>query len=188
MRTRQTWEQIQQIRKRVFTSELKLSDTEWEVLLRRLSASEVPDSEIGSAIVHLSKPLDRQRVAAAKDTVLSYLNHQNAWARHEALWFIRWAGLLEEKSALIHALNNDPDPDNRGHAALCIEQMLRGTSDREAVDALKVKVQDAAEDAAVRYIAYGALIEVATDRSGSEFYTGTENLDNVDWAWVSKLA
>jgi hypothetical protein len=52
----------------------QLSNQEWEALLRKLSAGEIPDSEIGSAIVHLSKPLDPQRVAAAKETVLRYLS------------------------------------------------------------------------------------------------------------------
>jgi len=41
----------------------QLSIQEWEILLRNLSAGKIPDCEIGSAIVHLSKPLDHQRVS-----------------------------------------------------------------------------------------------------------------------------
>lgn len=107
----------------------KLSDKEWEVLLRKQSAAEIPDSEIGSAIVHLSKPLDPRPVAAAKETVLRYLNHQDSWARHEAMWFIGWGGFREENAALSNALRNDNDPDNRGCAAMCIASLMTGTAD-----------------------------------------------------------
>jgi len=181
------WTQIRRIWKQVFVREARLSKEDWESLLSKLSMGEVPDGEIGSAIVRLSKPLDRQRIEAAKPLILSYLNHHNEWARHEAMWFIRWSGLLEEKPALIRALTNDPDPDNRGFAALCIANMLRGTGDKEAVDALKAKIQDGSEDSLVREHAYGALIEVVTNRSGSDFFVGKKNLDNVDWDWVTKL-
>jgi cbb3-type cytochrome oxidase subunit 3 len=84
----------------------QLSEQEREVLLRKLSASEIPDREIGSTIVGRSKPLDRQRTAAAKETVLRYLNHQNSWARHEAMWFIRWGGFREENEALIISITS----------------------------------------------------------------------------------
>lgn len=95
----------------------KLILREWESLRRSLSAGEITDSEIGPAIVHLCKPLGPERIAAAKETILRHLNHRNGWARHEAIWFIRWAGLREENTALIKALRNDQDPDNRGYAA-----------------------------------------------------------------------
>ena len=160
---------------------------DWDVLLRRLSAGEIPDSEIGSAIVHLSKPLDRQRVTAAKDTVLRYLNHQNSWARHEAMWFINWAKFREEKSALIEALRNDQDSDNRGFAALCIAHLMSGTADKESLNALRATVLSESEDPPVRINAYGALIEIATNRSGSAFFVGEKKLEDVDWDWVSKL-
>lgn len=166
----------------------KLTNKEWEVLLRKLSAGELPHTEIGSAIAHLSKPLDRQRVAAAKDTVLRYLNHENSWARHEAMWFIRWAGLREQKSALIDALRNDQDPDNRGYAAMCIAHLLNGTSDAESLNALKAAVLNENEDESVRKHAYGALIEITTNQSGSDFYYGEKTLQDLDWKWLSGLA
>jgi hypothetical protein len=165
----------------------QLSKQEWEVLLRKLSAGEIPDGEIGLTIVHLSKPLDPLRAAVAKEAVLLYLNHQNSWARHEAMWFIRWSGFREEKPALIRALRNDTDPDNRGYAASCIARLMPGTADMESVNALKAAVLDENEDASVRTNAYAALIEVATNRWDSDFNVGKKTLRDVDWEWVSKL-
>jgi hypothetical protein len=166
----------------------QLSKQEWEVLLKKLSAGEIPDDEIGPAIVHLSKPLDPQRVAVAKETVLRYLGHQNSWARHEAMWFIRWAGIREENAALIKALTKDEDSDNRGYAAMCIAHLMNGTADSTSVNALKTTVLNEKEDAAVRMNAYAALIEVATKQSGSDFYIEKKNLRDIDWKWVSKLS
>jgi hypothetical protein len=171
----------------LFKDKVKLSNQEWEILLRKLSAGEIPASEIGSAIVRLSKPFDSQRVAAAKDTVLLHLSHRNGLARQEAMWFIRWAGFREEKSALIRALRNDTDPDNRGYAALCTASLMAGTADKESVDALKAAVLDENEDASVRTDAYGALLEVATNRRDSDFNMRKKSLDDVDWEWISKL-
>ena len=165
----------------------QLSKQEWEALLRKLSSGEIPDGEIGPAIVHLSKPLDPQRVAVAKETVLRYLDHQNSWARHEAMWFIPWAGFREENAALVKALRNDEVSDNLGYAALCIAHLMNVTADSTSVNVLKTTVLNEKEDTAVRMNAYGALLEVATKQSGSDFYIGKKNLRDIDWEWVSKL-
>jgi hypothetical protein len=165
----------------------KLNEQEWNVLLTKLSAGEIADSEIGAAIVQLSKPLEPERIATAKETILRHLNHQNGWARHEAMWFIRWIGLREENAALMKALRDDQDPDNRGFAALCISQLMSGTADKPTVNALKMTVLDDKEEDAVRNNAYAALIEVVKNESGSDFYTGKKTLADIDWQWVSTL-
>jgi hypothetical protein len=104
------------------------------------------------------------------------------------MWFIPWAGIREENAALIKALTKDVDSDNRGYAAMCIAHLMNGTADSTSVNALKTTVLNEKEDAAVRMNAYGALIEVATKQSGSDFYIGKKNLRDIDWKWVSKLS
>ena len=103
------------------------------------------------------------------------------------MWFIRWAGFREENTALIKALRDDQDPDNRGYAAMCIASLMRGTSDTASVNALKTAVLDEKEEDAVRTNAYAALIEVVTSASGSDFCIGKKNLNDIDWQWVSTL-
>jgi hypothetical protein len=166
---------------------MNLSDQEWRLLFTKLANKRIPDEEIGSAIVHLAKPFDAARVEKAKDTILGYLNHPHAYARHEAMWFVRWAKLVNHKPALIHALEGDQDSDNRGFAALCLAQLLRGTSDQEAIQALKGKVLDTVEEEHVRLDSYGALLEIAQNRSGGDFLSQVANIDSVDWKWVGTL-
>jgi hypothetical protein len=165
----------------------KLNKPEWEALLARLSAGKIHDSEISAAIVHLSKPLEPGRIRTVKETILRHLHHQNTWARHEAMWFIRWAGLREENAALVKALRDDLDPDNRGYAAVCIANLMRGTADTASVNALKTPVLDEKEEDAVRTDSYAALLEVVTNESGSDFYIGKKNLTDIEWQWVSTL-
>jgi hypothetical protein len=47
----------------------------WRELFTRLKRGEIPDDQIGPAIVHLAKPFDATRVQTAKDTILTFLNH-----------------------------------------------------------------------------------------------------------------
>jgi hypothetical protein len=56
------------------------------------------------------------------------------------MWFISWAGFRKENVALIKALRNDEDPDNRGYAALCIARLMKGTADSTSVKALKTAI------------------------------------------------
>src|SRR5712692_2853233 len=114
---------------------MRLSEKHWQLLLTRLRAGEIPGDQIGSTIVQLVKPLEEARVRAAKDTIVQFLKHSNPWARHEAMWFLRWAKSLDYVPALIRALLEDPEPDNRGYAALCLSHLLMGTSHREAIKA-----------------------------------------------------
>jgi len=166
---------------------MKLNNKKWQDLLADLKDGRISDDQIGSTIVRLAKPLDRDRVLSAKDTIIPYLEHPNTWARHEAMWFLRWAKLVDHKQALIHALQNDPDVDNRSYAALCLSNLLPGTSDHDSIQALKVKVLDSSEDEHVRLDSYGALLEIAENRSGGDFFSGSANLENIDWNWVHTL-
>jgi HEAT repeat protein len=167
---------------------MQLSEKKWTHLLTELKEGAIPDSEIGHAIVQLAKPLDANRVSRAKDTILSFLNHPNAWARHEAMWFIRWADLHDSKAAIFRALNDDPDPDNRSYAALCLSMMLQGTHDSEAVVKLRAKLLDESEEELVRVACYAALLEITGKRSGMDFEAGTKGFQDIDWDWVRGLA
>jgi len=104
------------------------------------------------------------------------------------MWFLRWAKLVNQKPALIHALERDQDSDNRGFAALCLAQLLRGTSDQEAIQALKGKVLDTAEEEHVRLNSYGALLEIAENCSGGDFFSGAADIRSVDWKWLGTLS
>jgi HEAT repeat protein len=166
---------------------MTLAQRDWQLLLEDLKNRTLQDEQIGHAIVRIAKPLDANRVLMAKDTILGYLNHPNAWARHEAMWFINWAKLLECKAELISALRDDPEPDNRGFAALCLAHMLAGTTDKDAIRELKAKALDISEEKLVRLNCYGALLEVVLNRAGTSFYSGSPGLDEVNWEWVHQL-
>jgi HEAT repeat protein len=166
---------------------MNLSEKKWTQLLTELKEHAIPDSEIGNVIVALAKPSEANRISRAKDTILSFLNHPNAWARHEAMWFISWGGLHDSKAAIFRALNDDPDPDNRSYAALCLSQMLRGTNDSEAVVKLRAKLLDESEEKLVRVACYAALLEIAGQRSGTEFVAGMKGFQDIDWDWVRGL-
>jgi hypothetical protein len=67
-------------------NDANLKESAWQDFFARLKRGEIPDDQIGPAIVHLAKPFDATRIQTARDTILTFLNHQNAWARHEAMW------------------------------------------------------------------------------------------------------
>jgi hypothetical protein len=166
---------------------MQLSEEKWANLLTKLREGGVPDSEIGHVIVALAKPLNANHVLTGKSTILSFLNHPNAWARHEAMWFIRWAGLRDCKAAIYRALIDDPDPDNRGFAALCLSQMLRGTHDSVAIAKLRTKLLDESEEKHVRVGCYAALLEIVGRPCSTEFVAGTKDFQDIDWHWVRGL-
>jgi hypothetical protein len=163
---------------------MRLSEKKWSHLLTELKDGAIPDDEIGHVIVALSKPLEVSRVPRAKDTILSFLNHPHAWARHEVLWFISWAGLHDCKAAIYRALDDDPDADNRDYGALCLSQMLMGTRDSEAVAKLRAKLLDESEEKHVRVGCYAALLEIAGQRLSTDFVTGMKDSHDIDWRWV----
>ncbi len=166
---------------------MRLSEKAWRLLLTRLGAGEVPDDQIGPTIVRLAKPFEEARVLAATDTTVRFLQHPDHWARHEAMWFVRWAKLLDYVPALIRALQEDPEPDNRSYAAVCLAHLLMRTSDQKAIHALQKKVLNDSEEQLVRLNCYGALLEIASNRPGSIFFSGSASLEDVDFAWVRTL-
>ena len=142
----------------------------WNDLLEKLRNKELPTQEIGSAIVKLGKPFDPEKILAAKDVVAAYLNHEDDWVRHEAMWFLgSWGRLLEYQPALVHALRHDPFVDNRSYAATCLGRLRKGSKNLEAVRALKEAVEDGQEDELVRKEAYASLLEIMkkTSEKGS---------------------
>ena len=160
----------------------------WEDLLERLKKREIPADQIGHAIVKLGKPFDQARILAAKNTVAYYLNHNNNWARHEAMWFLTsWGKLKEYQPSLIRALKTDPDLDNRSFAATCLGRLQEGTSDADAMAALKAAVLDETQDSLVRLYAYGALLQVVDGVSGSAYSPHEHKLSDVDWEWVRSV-
>ena len=160
----------------------------WNKLLEKLRKNEIPPQEIGSAIVKLGKPFDQKKILAAKDVVAAYLNHENDWVRHEAMWFLTsWGRLPEYQPALVHALRHDPFVDNRSYAATCLGRLRKGSKDLEAIRALKEVLEDDKEDKTVRKEAYGSLLEIAKNQP-EDFRTDEKQLSDIDWNWVSSLA
>lgn len=163
-------------------------DQKWEDVLGRLKRGQIPSDQIGHAIVRLGKPFDQARVLAAKETVALYLDHNDSWVRHEAMWFLTsWGRLKEYQSALIRALRTDPDPDNRSFAATCLGRLWQGTSDAGVVAALKTAVEDSDLDELVRLYAYGALLQVVKGKSDLEYSPHEHKLSDVNWEWVGSL-
>ncbi len=148
----------------------------------------MPPEEIAHAIVVVAKPYDSARATAAKDVVASYLDHPNAWVRHEAMWFLTsWAGFVEYEPALLRALREDPDPDNRDAAALFLGHLQRGTGEPEAIRVLSDFVADETRDEVSRLTAYGALLQVAKNERGIDFQTSEKGLAGIDWKWIEEL-
>ena len=161
---------------------------EWDEVLEKLKAQKFPTDEIGPAIVKLGKPYNEKRILRAKNVVAAYLKHPDNWVRHEAMWFLgSWGKLRQFQPALIDALQNDPDSDNRDYASLCLAHLLRGTGDLGAIKALKEVVLNEKEDKLVRLSSYGALLEIVDKRSGVDFQANDKDLSDIDWAWVRSL-
>ena len=164
-------------------------DRSWEDLLQQLQDGQVPSDQIGHAIVELGKPFDKAKILAAKDAVAFYLNHDDGRARHEAMWFLtRWGRLKEYQPALIHALQAEPDSDNRSFAATCLGTLQEGAGDADAVAALKAVVEDETQDQLVRLYAYGALMQVVKGASAAAYLPHEHNLADIDWAWIESLS
>lgn len=153
----------------------------------------MPDPLIASAIVRLGKPFDERRINAAKKVVASYLEHPDSLIRHEAIWFLAcWGKLREYRAAIIQAMKNDPDEDNRGFAANCLGVLESGTKDKDSPRALAEVVRNASEEPRVRVKAYGALLEVFYGEGASElsypFQMGDKDLSEVNWKWLESIA
>lgn len=161
---------------------------QWNELLEKLRNKEIPAKEIGSAIVKLGKPFDQKRILVAKDVVAPYLNHEDDWVRHEAMWFLTsWGRLAEYQPALIHALREDPFVDNRSYAATCLARLQKGTKNPEATRVLKEAVENTQEDELVRKYAYRSLLEVVRNDPGPDFDAADQQLSDIDWDWVESL-
>jgi hypothetical protein len=161
----------------------------WNDRLEKLRNNKVPPQEIGSAIVKLGKPFDQERILAAKDVVATYLNHEDAWVRREAMWFLTsWGRLPEYQPALLHALRHDPDVDNRGYAATCLATLNRGSKNPQVIAALKQALEDNQEDELTRKYAYRSLLEVVKGEPTSDFSPNDHKLSDVNWEWVKSLA
>jgi hypothetical protein len=163
-------------------------DQRWEDVLERLKTRQIPSEQIGHAIVKLGKPFDRTRILAAKSTVALYLDHNDSWARHEAMWFLTaWGKFKEYQPALIRALQTDPDLDNRSFAATSLGRLQEGTGEEDAVAALKAAIEDETQDQLVRLYAYGALMEVVNGASGAAYSPHEHKLSDIDWGWIRSL-
>jgi HEAT repeats len=160
----------------------------WDDVLDQLKNGRIPVEQIGPAIVKLGKPFKSARILAAKDTVALYLDHTDSWVRHEAMWFLTaWGNLKEYQPALISALRTDPDNDNRSFAATCLGRLREGTTDAEAVAALKATVEDKTQDEFVRLYAYSALRQVVHGISHLAYSPHEHKLSDVDWEWINSL-
>ncbi len=87
----------------------------------KVSAWSLPAGSIHTAIVQLGKPYDKERIRKAKEVVADYLNDNDPWVRHEAVWFLAgWGRLVEYESRVAEIMLHDPSEDNRGFAANCL--------------------------------------------------------------------
>jgi len=162
--------------------------SKWNELLDKLKRGEICSAELGSAIVRLGKPFNKDNILAAKDVIATYLNHEDAWVRHEAMWFLTsWGRLPEYKSALTHALQNDPVPDNRAYAASCLGVLCKGGKNPEGIKALKSTVENQQEDELVRKYAYRSLLQITKTDEVTAFSPNDKQLSDIDWDWVSSL-
>ncbi|HMK22100.1 MAG TPA: HEAT repeat domain-containing protein [Terriglobales bacterium] len=153
-----------------------------------MKRGQIPVDQIGHAIEKIGKPFDQAKILAAKDTVAPYLDHNDSWVRHEAMWFLTsWGRLKEYQPALIRALQSDPDLDNRSFAAACLGKLCQGTNEAEAVAALKTTVEDSDLEQLLRLYAYRALLQVVKGISDLEYSPHERQLSEVDWKWVSSL-
>jgi HEAT repeat protein len=160
----------------------------WDQLLEALTNKAIPTEEIGSAIVKLGKPFNKNRILTAKDIVAQYLHHEDSWVRHEAMWFLTsWGKLVEYQPSLIFALKNDPDLDNRSYAASSLGILQRGSSNQQAIAALKESLNDDRQDELVRKYAYRSLLQIARNDSGSGFSPHDKKLSDIDWRWINSL-
>ena len=160
----------------------------WEDVLDRLKRGQIPPDQIGHAIVKIGKPFDQARILAAKNTVALYLDHNDSWVRHEAMWFLTsWGRLKEYQHALIRAHRTDPDLDNRSFAATCLARLCQGTKDAEVIAALKTTVEDSDSEQLVRLYAYGALLQVVKGTQALGYSPHEHKLSEVDWEWVRSL-
>jgi hypothetical protein len=97
-------------------------------------------------------------------------------------------GRLLQRPALINALQNDSDIDNRAYAASCLGTLRKGTKDSEAIAALKRVLENESEDELVRKYAYRSLLEIVRDAAGADFSPHDKSLSDVDWDWVRSLS
>jgi HEAT repeat protein len=170
------------------TEFMALSNQEWNDLLEKLRGERIPTEGIGSAIVRLGKPFDRERIQLARDVVARYLSHEDAWVRHEAMWFLTsWGRLHEYESALIHAMKSDSDIDNRFFAASWLGVLGEERKSTEAIRALRDVLEDTQQDELVRKVAYRSLLDIAKPRPARDFTPHENGLCDVDWTWVSSL-
>src|SRR5258708_16121382 len=162
---------------------------EWNDLLEKLKNKELPSSKIGPAIVKLGKPFDEKKILAAKDVVAGYLNHKDSWVRREAMWFLTsWGRLPEYRPALIRALREDPDLDNRAYAASSLGILDKGNKNPETIKALRAVLEDDQQDELVRKYAYRSLLEVVKNNPVTDFDPNDKRLADVDWTWVKSLS
>jgi hypothetical protein len=172
--------------------ETPLDKKPWKEVLDLLRRREVPDDQIGHAIVLVGKPHDESRAQAAKEVVASYLKHSNPWARHEATWFLGcWYRLKEYEPLIQNAFINDPDEENRSYAARCLAGLAEGSQNKDLLKTLASVTRSPGEPKAVRLSAYDAMQVVFNGKSalrslGSDF--GLGKLDRIDWQWVEKFA
>ena len=165
---------------------------EWTRLHALLSNRQIPRQSIAHTIVMLGKPFDKDRIYKAKDAVLQHRDHEDAWIRHEVLWFVgSWGRLQECLPILIHAMHNDPFEDNRAYAARSIGTVMRGTQDSLAIKELLSVLKNQSEKTTVRLDAYrGLLLTVkgeSAEHEANHFPWSEKDLSDVDWHWVSHL-
>jgi hypothetical protein len=169
-----------------------LDDRNWNGLLHDLQHRRVPSESVHTAIVRLAKPYDEQRIWRAKDVVAYFLNDNDPWVRHEALWFLAsWGRLTEYEPQAVEMMLHDPFEDNRGFAANCLGILRAKHGEGGTLDVLRVVVLNEREAEQVRVKAYAAMRKIAGGDAPLslvdlfDFEIGGKRLHDIDWSWVS---
>lgn len=159
----------------------------WEEALEVLRTGRVPEELLHKAILRVGKTYDMDKLHTARHVIAQYLDHENPWVRHEAMFCLGvWGKLREFEPHIIRMMQDDPDPDNRGAAALCLGIMESGSKHAEGLKALARVALKATEEDTVRLTAYGAMLEVwhgGIERNWP-YQMGDRTLQEVDWTWV----
>jgi hypothetical protein len=159
-------------------------------LIQRLEAIELSPQETASAIVRLGKSESRSAIQAAIPVVTRYADSPDAWTRHEVMWFVAWCNLRNQSMLLESAITADPEPDNRGYAAICLGRLWNGSRFGAIRRVLCGVLRDSREQDSVRAAAYAGLLDVMSHEASYrpvDFAKGTAGFAHIEWSWVDRV-
>lgn len=165
-----------------------MSEPDFEETLRTLQQHELLVEAIGPAILVVGKHHDPIRIQRSKAVIAGFLDHPDAWVRHEALFCLGlWWAFPEFEDKFKDMLLQDPDELVRSTAAHCLGVLKRGAKDVSILSFLARVVLRQDEDPSVRSVAYGAMLMVAepsNPKKATRFLSYMEGIEKIDLQWV----